>query len=154
QLLRRFKDPRPIITLVSTRILSVDNNNSNRRYLPTILAFHNCGDDNVLTNARNAVEVVIRDLKRLFETNYDQDRRYEPSARLSEFPDYVPIADQIALGLFLVKDMPNTIYAQMNEGGVSVSSFQINEHILTQDPEKVWDNYVRLYSPSENTIAQ
>jgi hypothetical protein len=154
QLLRRFRDPRPIIKLVNAHIFTADNNNTNRRYLPTILAFHNCGDENLLQTARSAVEVVIRDLKRLFATNYEQSRRYEPAALLSELPDYVPVADQIALGLFLVRDMPNTIHGQLNEGNTNVTSFQINEHILTQDPERVWNEYVRMYSPAESAIAQ
>lgn len=147
QLLRQFDDPRPITKLINARIFTADNNHTNPRYLPTILAFHNCGDDNLLQDSRSAVEIVVRDLKRLFKSNYERSRRYQATALVSETPNHVPIPDQIALGLFLVREMSGIISAQLNDQGTAVISFQINEHILTQDPEKAWDEYVRMYSP-------
>lgn len=151
QLLRKFDDPRPIATLRNLRILQTVGAGSQLSYLPTILAFHYCGDDTLRENAKNAVGAVIRGLKTLFKENYDTNRQY-PAAALA--PATVPVPKEIALGLFLVREIPNVFFgAQQGEGSTDVISFRINEDILTLEPQDVWDEYVRTHGTIEDAAA-
>jgi hypothetical protein len=155
QLLRKFDDPRPMIRLTNLRIITMDGNPS-PTYLPTILAFGFCGDDALLRAAKDSVTFIVRDLKNLFKASYDRARQYkavEFSAQL-ETASRVPVPIQVELGLFLAKDIPGIIFAQLNDVKTKVVSFQINEHILTVDPEKVWDEHIRTYAPPEALTPQ
>jgi hypothetical protein len=154
QLLRKFNDPRPIITLKNLRILNTVGTSSQPSYLPTILVFHYCGDDTLRENAKNAVEVVIRGLKTLFKENYDTNRQHPPADLVSDLQAAnAPIPNQIALGLFLAREIPSVFSAiQQNEKATEVTSFQINEHILTLEPKDAWDEYVRTHSTIENAV--
>jgi hypothetical protein len=147
QLLSEIKDPSIIIRLVNAQVFYADTSTGDYKYLPTALTFHHSGDDELLNTAKAAVSVVVRDAKNIFEMNFDRNRRYEVSAFIDQISssNYLPVPEQIALGLFLCKDIPNTIAPALNEERTEVISFQINEHILNQDPDKVWDNYVQTY---------
>lgn len=105
----------------------------------------------MLQAAKSAVEVIVRDLKNLFKKNYERNRQYPTSTLVPELEsaNYAPIPHQIAFGLFLVKEIPGIIMPQFNAQNTEVLSFRINEHILTQNPEKVWDEYVRSQIPNE-----
>src|SRR5690348_11814712 len=96
QLLRKFEDPRPIIKLTNSRLFSTDNNHLNPTYLPTIFAFQYCGDNVLCQTAKDAVTIIVRDLKNLFKTNYDKNRRYDANDLPSflESANYVPIPAQ------------------------------------------------------------
>jgi hypothetical protein len=105
------------------------------KYFPTALTFHYSGDDKLLNAAIESIKIVVRDVQNTFIRSFDRSRRYEIPAFLSqlEVTDYVPVPAQIALGLFLVKDIPNTIFPALDDKKTTVISFQINEHILNQD---------------------
>jgi hypothetical protein len=152
KLLSEVKDPTLINRLTNAQVFNADVSSGNPKYFPTILTFCHSGDDQFLNAAKKAVEVVIRDAKSVFMTNYDQSRRYEVPTFIAqlESSNYVPVPEQITLGLFLSKDVPGTIVATLDENKTNVISFQINEHILNQDPEKTWDNYVQ----ANDRIAQ
>jgi hypothetical protein len=150
QLLRLFNDPRPIIALKDRyRIITEQGNSGQGTYLPTILAFEYCGDETLRQNARAAVETVVGGLKVLFMTDYNTNREHPASALIDQLrtANTVPIPDQIWLGLFLVRQLPGVLRsAQQNETNTAVTSFRINDHILTLEPKDVWDEYIRTHN--------
>jgi len=147
QLLSEFKDPSLIDRLANAQVFLADTSAGSPKYFPTVLTFHHSGDDQLRNPAKAAVEVVVRDAKNAFMIHYDGSRRYDIPAFLAEIesPNYVPVPDQITLGLFLSKDIPQTVFVGLDEKKTGVVSVQINEGILNLDPEKVWDNYVQTY---------
>jgi Protein kinase domain len=148
QLLSEFKDPSLIIRLSNAQVFSADTTSGRPKYLPTPLTFHYSCDDGLLSSAKDAVRVVIRDARNILsENNFDSSLGYEVFAFLAQLKSssYVPVPEQIALGLFLAKEIPGAISVVLDDKKTAVVSFQINEHILNWDPEKVWDNYIQTY---------
>lgn len=147
QLLSQFKDPSLIIRLTNSQVFITDTSTGDPKYFPTALTFHYSGDEELLNYAKRAVEVVVRDAKNIFMTNFDRIRRYEVPTFIAqlESANYVPVPEQVALGLYLAKDIPNTIFVSLDDTKTTVVSFQINEHILNQDPDNVWHNYIQAY---------
>lgn len=154
QLLRRFGDPRPIGALRDRYRMIAYQGNNYQAYLPTLLAFEYCGDPTLRDKARAAVEKVTVEAKALFQREYKSDRQYSASTLLSASRDLPPqifgtLADEIALGLFLVKEIPGVIQCQLNDTSTEIASFRINDYILTVDPTTVWSEYIRTSSPIE-----
>ena len=152
QLLRTSKNPTAIIKVKNLNLISALSNIPQPRYVPTILAFQYSGDDTLLREAKKSVEIVIERLKSLFESNFDSSRDHHPAALVSE--DDPMNSDQelkmIALGLFLAKDIPGVFFGvQLSDQKTQVASFRISEHILTQEPSSVWDEYIRAHSTIE-----
>jgi len=149
QLLRLADDPRPITNLRDRlRIISAQGISPQQMYLPTILAFQYCGDESLRQNAKRAVEVVINELILLFRKDYNVNTQY-PAFTLRQALSG-PIPDQVAVGLFLVKEIPGVFSGtQLNEKTTEVTSFRLNEHILTLEPKDVWDEYVRSHTTLE-----
>jgi hypothetical protein len=152
QLLRTSKNPTAIMRLKSLNVISALTDSPRPRYVPTILAFQYGGDDSLLRESKKSVEIVIERMKRLFDSDFDSYKERQPSALVSE--DDPTDSDQesrlIALGLFLVKDIPNVFFGvQFSATKTSVTSFRISEHILDQAPHSVWDEYIRTHSPAE-----
>lgn len=147
ELLREFRNPGLIGRLTNARVWNVDTTTSPPIYFPTILTFHHCDEAELLRLARGAVEVVVTELKNLFATNFDSGQRYLVSDFLVQLKHlgYSSDLEQITFGLFLVREVPNVIFGSLDEKRTSVSSFQISEHILDQEPRKVWDNFVQIY---------
>jgi serine/threonine protein kinase len=147
QLLREFKDPSLIIRLSNARVFSADTSTGDPKYFPTAMTFHHSGDGELLRTAKDAVRVVVRDAQTVFMKSFDRNRRYEVPAFVaqSESANYVPVPEQIALGLFLAKDIPNTINVALDDENTSVVSFQINEHILNEHPERIWEKYIQNF---------
>jgi hypothetical protein len=146
QLLQEFRTPTLIGRLTQLRIWSVDTTITPPVYLPTIHTFQYCNDDDLSKLANEAVKVVVTELKRMFETNFDQDRKYMVLDFLTQLKTlgYSSDLGQITFGLFLVKDVPNIIFvSSFNENKTAVSTFQISQHILDQTPDHVWNNYVQ-----------
>ncbi len=149
QLLRSFNDPRPIITLKDRyRIITAQGSSGQGTYLPTILAFQYCGDETLRQNARAAVETIVSGLKVLFKADYNTHREHPASALIDQLHtvNTVPIPDQIWLGLFLVRLFPGVLLSSQQDEKNAVTSFRINEHILTLEPKGVWDEYIHAYN--------
>ncbi len=152
QLLRVFGDPRPISMLRDRyRIIAVQGNN-HQAYLPTLLAFEHCGDSTLRDHARAAVEKVVAEVKALFKQEYKSDKQYPAATLLANTQNFGSgISDtgehEIALGLFLVKEMPGIIQVQLNERSTEITAFRISDYILTIDPTKIWDEHVRTSDP-------
>lgn len=45
----------------------------------------------------------------------------------------------------MAKDIPNTINVALDDEKTSVVSFQINEHILNEHPERIWEKYIQNF---------
>jgi serine/threonine protein kinase len=154
QLLRSFNDPRPIITLKDRyRIITAQGVSGQLTYLPAIMAFEYCGDETLRQSARAAVETVVSGLKAVFKTDYDINREHLASVLIGQLQtaSTVPIPDLIWLGLFLARQIPGVLLSsQQDDKNTSVTSFRINEHILTMEPKDVWDDYVR----ANNTVDE
>jgi hypothetical protein len=149
QLLRISDDPRPIINLRDRlRIISAQGISPQQTYLPTILAFEYCGDESLRQNAKSAVEAMINDLKPLFRKDYNINTQHPAFTFRQTLSG--PIPDQVAVGLFLAKEIPGVFSRyQLNEKTTEVTSFGISEHILTLEPKAVWDEYVRAHTAVE-----
>ncbi|MGA2981354.1 MAG: serine/threonine-protein kinase [Terriglobales bacterium] len=158
QLLRSFNDPRPIITLKDRyRIISAQGSSGQLTYLPTIQAFQYCGDESLRQNAKAALEVVISGLKLLLKVDYNANRQHPTSALIEQLraPNSIPIPDQIWLGLFLARQIPSALTSCQVDERNTVTSFRINEHILTLEPKDVWDDFLREYNTvDENPRTQ
>jgi hypothetical protein len=153
QLLRNFGDPRPISALRDRyRIIAAQGNNY-QAYLPTLLAFQYCGDPTLRNHARAAVERVVTEAKALFQREYKSDKQYPPAALLSASHDVPKDTNEIALGLFLIKEIPGIIHAQPNEKNTEIVSFRIYDYILPIDPSSVWDEYVSTNNPIDPAPA-
>ena len=152
QLLREFGDPRPISTLRDRyRIIAAQRNN-HQAYLPTLLAFEYCGDPTLQDQAKAAVKKVVTEAKALFLREYKSDKQYPAAALLADshnLPSAISgtAANEIALGLFLLKEIPGIMQAQLNDKNTEITSFRISDYILTVDPTRVWDEYVRTNNP-------
>jgi serine/threonine protein kinase len=94
---------------------------------------------------------VINGLKLLFKTNYDTSRQYVASALISDLqPTNAPIPNEVAVGLFLAKEIPGVFYGTgMNEDATELVSFRISDLILTVESKAVWDEYVRAHATVE-----
>jgi Protein kinase domain len=148
QLLSECRDPSLIIRLVNAQVFSADTSTGKPKYLPTALTFYHSGDAGLLSAARDAVRVVVRDARDIFsKSNFDSSVRYEVPEFLAQLAssNYVPVPEQISLGLFLAKEIPSTISVTLDGEKTTVLFFHINEHILNQDAEKVWGNYIQNY---------
>ena len=150
QLLRTSKNPSAIIRLTSLNIISALSDIPRPRYVPTILAFQYGGDDSLLRDTKKSVEIVIKRMKRLFELDFDSYKDRRPTSLVSE--DDPMDSDQelkvIDLGLYLAQNIPNIFFGvELSETRTKVSSFRISEHILSQEPDSVWDEYVRTHTP-------
>jgi predicted nucleotide-binding protein len=147
-LVHRFEEPRALRHLVTLRILQVWDNPPN--LLPTVLAFHHCGAPDILASVRAAVDVVVRALQTLFRANWEPARTYRPEDLFQVFnvSNFVPVPNQIRLGLFLVRDFDCVLSGwTTNEAHTQVETFQINEDIVTvKDVNRLWDDYVREQS--------
>jgi Protein kinase domain len=147
QLLSEFRDPSLINRLTNAQVFYVDTSSGDPKYLPTAFTFHHSGDPELLGSAKDAVKVVVRDVRSVFMKTFDRSLRYEVPAFIAQLESakYVPVPEQIALGLFLAKDIPSTIHPVLDDKKTTVISFQVNEHILNLDPDKVWDTYIGTY---------
>jgi len=147
QLLRELKDPSLIGRLNNVQVWTVNTTVYPPTYCPTVLTFHHCSHPELLRFAKRSVEVVVNQLKTIFEKDYDGRTNHVVSDFLVQLRDsgYSSDLEQITFGLFLTKDIPSTISPALNDAKTAVVSFQINDYILNQDPEKVWDNYVQTY---------
>jgi predicted nucleotide-binding protein len=145
-LVREFEQPRVLQRLVNVHILRAYNNG--QEFLPTLLAFHHCGDPSATNHARSAVQEAIRGLQSLFRSDWDCNRMYTPDElqqALAARKILAP-ADQVSLGLFLVRDFGGTILASCgtNPQQTAVTKFQISEDIVVvKDTRGLWDDYVR-----------
>ena len=157
QLLRELKDPSLIGRLNNLQVWRVNTVVYPPTYCPTILTFHHCSDPELLRFAKRAVQVVVKELKTIFEGDYDSRTNHLVSDFLKHLTNlgYQSDLEEITFGLFLTNDIPSTISAVLNDPKTAVVSFQINEYILNQDPTTIWDNYIQTYDriAQEDRIA-
>jgi predicted nucleotide-binding protein len=144
-LVHTFEDPTSIDRLVSVRVLNCAD--TPQSLLPTVLAFHYCGDQGVLEKARNATEMVLHSLQNAFRTDPD-DRMYAPVAvdwsGIGVLEPSMRIPRDIRLGLFLAPEFGVLSPWSTNAPHTEVTQFRISENIVTlKDMRKVWDEYVR-----------
>ncbi|MFZ0321012.1 MAG: hypothetical protein WAL56_17930, partial [Candidatus Sulfotelmatobacter sp.] len=139
-----FEQPRAIEHLSSLRILDVQENR--KVFLPTILAFHYCGVPTFLQTAKSSIDAVARALLRLFRAgNLDITCTYTPEdlGIYASGVNFVPVPNQISLGLFLVREFGVLHGFSTNSEHTEVTQFQISEDILTfKNTGKEWDEFV------------
>jgi len=156
-LLRRFKEPTSLERLVRTVVLSQIG--SREAYLPKVLAFHYCGDNQALSKAKNAVTVVLHVLQNLFDVSLDKDT-FTPAdveQHAQKMYDSPPSLDTINLGLFLVTEFANVLSTYVFATGTpaKVTSFTINDNFVTvKNVEEAWDEHVRRQSVYVENVPQ
>lgn len=146
-LLSEFGQPGALNRLDGLRVLDAQDNR--KIFLPTVLAFHYCDKPNFLMSAKLAVEVVVRGLKVLLRAaNFDSNRTYVPEdlrARLAD-PAFVPVPNQISLGLFLARDF-GVLQSYSAPNLAEVEKFQVSEHVLSfRGIDEEWNEYVKTRS--------
>ncbi len=145
-LYRRYENPTAIERLVRLKILRTWDNPP--VYLPTILAFENCGESNFLQSAKIAFDLVVRGVQALFRRDWDPNLSYSPRELLdavdsSPFP---PMQNQINLGLFLAQYFGQNILGGWTGGSqhTEISTFQISRYAIEiKDPDRLWADHVR-----------
>ena len=147
-LLRWFREPKSLERLVRTVVLAQIGNRE--AYLPKVLAFHYCGDEQALREAKNAVTVVLRVLHNLFEVDWEKDT-YTPAdveQHAQKMYDLPPSVETINLGLFLLPEFANVLSTcGFADGLTKVTSFTINDNFVTlKNVEEAWDEHVRRQS--------
>jgi predicted nucleotide-binding protein len=155
-LVRMFEDPTAIDHLARTGILKLAD--TPKALLPTVLAFHYCGDQSVLEMARGAVEMVLRSLQNAFRGDWD-DRMYAPEAvdwfGVGVIDPSMRVPRDVRLGLFLVQDLGVLSGWSTNAQQTEVTQFRISENIVTlKDMRKVWDEYLRPRAEQIDGLAQ
>ncbi len=143
-LVRVFEDPGAIDHLARVGILNFAD--TPQALVPTVLAFHYCGDPSILETARNAAEMVLHSLQNAFRTDWD-DRMYAPVAvdwyGIGVLDPSMRLPRDVRLGLFLVQDLGVLSGWSTNTQHTEVTQFRISENIVTlKDVRKVWDEYV------------
>ena len=139
-LVHEFQDTNAIGRLLSLRVIATED--GRQTLLPTVLAFHYCGKDDLLQTGKRSVQMMIRTLQILFHENWDNPPYTPKDVRQAKFR---PMPDQITLGLYLLRYIPGVlINLQMNKPHTEVTEFRISEDIVNfKDVSLVWDNYVR-----------
>jgi hypothetical protein len=143
-LVHEFQDTNAVGHLVNSQIIASED--GKQSFLPTILAFHYCGSEEMLRAGKNSVEIVLRSLQRLFHANWENPVHRPADLRnLLQAPDYVPVPNEISLGLYLVRYISGVlIQYQTNDTHTEVTEFRISEDIVNiKDVSQVWDHYVR-----------
>jgi hypothetical protein len=147
-LLHRFKQPQSLECLVRVVVLAQIGNRE--AYLPRVLAFHYCGDEEALREAKTAVTVVLHVLQNLFEVNWDKDtfNIADVEQHAQKMYDTPPSLESINLGLFLLTEFANVLSTcSFAVGLTKPSSFTINDNIVTlKNIEGAWDEHVRRQS--------
>jgi hypothetical protein len=115
-----------------------------REFLPLAFAFHCCADTATAALARHSLTVVAHVLKNLFENNPSETTQHtsgevESHAKVM----YHPVdPNQIGFGLYLAQEFRLVTNWFGGQRPTAADSFQISEHIVEIDPEKVWADYV------------
>lgn len=147
ELVRAFKSPKSLERLVGAVVLSMIGNRE--AYLPRVLAFHYCGDEEALLRAKTAVTTVLHVLRNLFEVNLDKEvfAPADVEEQAQKMYDLPPSADAIKLGLFLLTEFANVFTTCAYADPTGISFFGLNDNIITLDNIDIaWDEQVRRQS--------
>lgn len=154
-LLDEFGDPGALNHLDGLRVLDVQDNR--KIFLPTVIAFHYCGNPSFVASAKLAMEVVARGLKVLLRANhFDTNKTHIPDDLRTCLADsgVTPDPNVISLGLFLVRDFV-LLQGYSAPKLTEVESFQISEHVLSfRDTNQEWDEYVEPRASQVDVISR
>jgi len=78
-----------------------------KNYLPSVLAFYYCGDEQILSLAKQSATVVCHVLRNLFENDQSEDTQFtfaEIETHAKKLYDVVD-PEQIRLGLYLGQEL-------------------------------------------------
>lgn len=147
-LIRSFKQPQALERLVRMAVLAQIGNRES--YLPRVLAFHYCGEEQALHEAKSAITVVLHVLQNLFDVSLDKDT-FTPAdveQHANRIYDLPPLVKQINLGLFLLTEFANVFSTCGFAGGLTrISSFTMADNFVTlKNVEEAWDEHVRRQS--------
>lgn len=146
QLLRKFKDPKAIDELLKRPFFS--SHIHSNVYVPLPLAFEYCSDPDFLTRAQQATELALRILQNLDESHPEKEKtvftREEYLNHARRICSPMPDEEVLSLGLHFATYF--TVFSSWggdNTLANSPNTFQFHEDIITLDPSKVWDEYVK-----------
>jgi hypothetical protein len=117
-------------------------------YLPSAVAFHYCGDAKAEDQARKAVQLLAKVLRKQFlsrrvnlsrEALEDDGRKIDPSCDLRT----------IELGIYLSPDFRLfQLYSGGNQGQPIITPGRISEQIVEiKNPDALWDDYMQTWKP-------
>jgi hypothetical protein len=116
-----------------------------KNYLPLALAFHYCGDAQILSFTKQSVTVVAHVLRNLFENDQSEDTQFtqaEIETHAKKMYDTV-IPEQIRLGLYLGQELRFFLQWGPNSEQTEITFFKISEHIIEINPDDVWDGSIK-----------
>ncbi len=145
QLIRKFKDSKSLDELLKRPFFYPVKDGE---YQPMPLAFHHCGNSDILAKARIATEKTLWTLQNLDEAHPEKpDQRFtveeyvEHATRIYTQP---PDKAELLLGLYLTRASFG-IFASSSGLADSLHTpvwFCLNESIVTIDPGKAWDELI------------
>lgn len=158
-LVTKFKNPDMLTRLTEHQVLRT--NNERNSFLPMVLAFHYCADEDTLRVAKKSVQVVVQTLQELFAeaaVDFPQFTPAEIEAKARGIDPEVK-SETIQLGLYLAQEFSVLGgYSPNNPEQTEFKSVSANEYVLTRNSKTIWDERVqqagaRLEPPVEQTTA-
>ena len=145
-LIIRFRSPEALYRLSNAAVLrSFGSTDQDQVFLPCTLAFHYCGDQDIIRIARTSVEIVLYVLQNMFDVETEK-AEFTPSdveAHARKMYDVVD-PENVKLGLYLVRDFAALGGWGMNAAQTELTSLRIAENIVTiKDVSKEWDAYIQ-----------
>jgi hypothetical protein len=122
------------------------------RYVPLPHAFQYCGDQDSLTRAKRATEIVLHVLQNLDEAYPEKEtggfKLEEFLVHAAKMFDPKPAESVLTLGLYLAQyfNVLSQYHLQQDKPDV-LTWFTFNERIVTIEPAKAWDEYIAESMP-------
>ena len=163
-LIRRFRSPDALYRLSNASILKTfETGQREQIFLPSAIAFHYAGDQDIVRIARASVTIVLHVLQNMFDVEMEKVdfTPAEVEAHARKLYDIVD-PDHIKLGLYLARDFGALGGWGMNPEQTELISLRIAENIVTiGDISKEWDAYIAslqglgqpLREPRPSTVA-
>ncbi len=120
------------------------SNDGSQSFFPLALAFYLCGDEEILFQAKRAVQVVAHVLQNLYEVEtVKTDFKFEEiEAHASKMYDRLE-PGTIKLGLYLAPEFRILAAWGSNPQNAEISYVRINERIVEMtDLDSLWDQYI------------
>ena len=156
----KYGDPEALDWLVRANVLECLNHQSQgQQFLPRVLAFHCCADEEPLREAKRSVEVVASVLKSLYTKDLEKERTNFPVSEvetcgLELYKDIRP--ETIKLGLYLIREFSEIgCGANMNPEGLGCSIAFVYQHIVrVKSFGTVWDDHILRCDPPPDAKSE
>lgn len=155
-LIVKHGDPEALSRLEQANVLeSLKHQSEGEKFLPRVLAFHRCADEETLREAKWSIEVVACVLKSLYTENLEKEKTQftasEIESRALKLYEGVQ-TETIKLGLYLIREFYEIGCGGggMNSGRTECTMMTVNPYIVTvKNWGTIWDDHMRRVLPQE-----